>query len=67
VLYKRTLLKAITWELSGVISLSIINYLFFGSIWQSAGVAIGYGILRIFMYYLHERVWKRINWYKPKE
>ena len=63
-IYKRTLLKATTWELSGIIVLSFINYLVFGKAWSSAWVAIGYGIMRVIMYYYHERVWKHISWGK---
>lgn len=63
-LHKRTLIKATTWELSGIIVLSIINFFVFGSIWSSAWVALGYGVLRIFMYYLHERLWKKSSWAK---
>jgi len=66
-LYKRTLVKGITWEVSGIVTLTLINYFVFGKAEISFGVAIVYGVLRIFMYYLHERIWKRVKWYKPKD
>lgn len=65
-LYKRTLVKATTWELSGVIILTIINFSIFGQAGMSFTIAVGYGILRIFMYYLHERIWKKFSWYKSE-
>ena len=66
-IYKRTLMKAVTWELSGIIVLSILNYIVFGQAWSSAWVALGYGVLRVGMYYGHERLWKHICWGKQKK
>lgn len=62
--YRRTFVKGVTWEVSGVVTLTLINYVIFGRVGMSITIAIGYGLLRIFMYYLHERIWKRIKWYK---
>jgi len=62
--YKRTFVKGITWEVSGIIALTIINYVIFERVGMSITVSLGYGILRIGMYYLHERLWKKIKWYK---
>jgi adenylylsulfate kinase len=66
-LYKRTLLKGCTWELSGIITLTIINLIIFGRMGMSLTAAAIYGALRIGMYYAHERIWKKINWFKPKD
>lgn len=62
--YKRTLIKAVTWEMSGMAMLCAIAYAQTGSWWQGSIFSIGYTVLRVIMYYFHSRLWKRIKWGK---
>lgn len=63
--HKRTLIKGITWEGSGLVTLFLIMY--FGIV-PNAMVAsvwtIIYTVIRVSMYYVHERIWKRTSWGK---
>lgn len=63
--HKRTFIKGLTWECSGLIILFLIMY--FGVV-PDAIVAsmwtIVYTIVRIGMYYIHDRIWKKTSWGK---
>jgi len=68
--HKRTFVKGCTWELSGAILLALICYIYTGEAVSASLFSIGYTVLRVGMYYLHERIWKRTSWGKsslPKE
>lgn len=55
--YKRHLLKTITWRIVGTIDTMILGWLVTGDI--KLGLAIGgFEVLtKMFLYFLHERVW----------
>ena len=64
--HKRTLVKGITWEGSGLIALFLITYFGIMSNALTASIfTISYTIIRVGMYYIHERIWKRTSWGKP--
>lgn len=66
---QRSLAKAISWRLSATLDTMIISFLITGR----AKVAVSIGLVelltKIFLYYLHERVWSRISFgqVRPKE
>lgn len=64
--HKRTFVKGLTWECSGLIALFSIMY--FGIIVPDALTAsiwtVVYTAIRVGMYYIHERIWKRTSWGK---
>ncbi|MBR9702765.1 hypothetical protein GOV10_01900 [Candidatus Woesearchaeota archaeon] len=51
---KRSIVKALTWQMSGL----IILYLMTGSLTLS----FTYLTIRICMYFIHERMWQRVKW-----
>lgn len=58
----RSLLKAISWRLTGTLDTIVISFLITGRFtW-----ALSIGAIELFtkfcLYYLHERVWNRISW-----
>lgn len=63
----RSLIKSITWRITGSLDTTIISYLLTGDI----KVAISIGGIEIFtkiiLYYLHERLWNKINFGKEKK
>ena len=59
---KRTLAKAICWQISGLIMMSLIGFLFTGSISQGGMIAIVGTIVGFLSYIAHERIWARIGW-----
>jgi len=58
---KRHLAKSITWRLVGTIDTILISWLISGN--PLTGLKIGFTevITKMFLYYLHERVWFKVN------
>ena len=63
--HKRTFVKGLTWEGSGLISLFIAAYAFGLTDALTASIfTIVYTAARVGMYYIHERIWKKTSWGK---
>ena len=62
---RRSLLKAISWRVVAFVVLSIVTYIFTGSIRETGAIALVYNVLQIGIYFGHERLWDRITWGKP--
>lgn len=58
----RSFVKAVVWRLFGLIILSIISYLYLGNWHESLSISIMFNIVRFILYYVHERIWNRIQW-----
>jgi uncharacterized membrane protein len=59
--HKRHILKSITWRLIGTIDTILLGWLMTGNL--TIGLSIG-GLelfTKMFLYYLHERVWYKSN------
>jgi len=59
---KRTLAKAISWQLLGLFSMVVIGWLFTGSLTAAGTMAVVTTICGLVCYVLHERAWNRIAW-----
>ena len=59
---RRSLAKAVTWELSGLVTGCLIAYAFTGSPTTAIGISFTFFPIRLGMYFIHERIWKRIRW-----
>ena len=58
----RSIAKTISWRLTGSFSTFMISYLILGSFSVAGSIAIIQIIANTLLYYLHERVWNKINW-----
>jgi uncharacterized membrane protein len=58
----RTIIKAVSWQALGLLSMAIIGYLFTGSIMAAGSLALVTTACGAVCYVLHERVWNRISW-----
>ena len=58
---KRHLAKSITWRIVGTIDTILISWLISGN--PLTGLKIGFTevITKMFLYYLHERIWFKVN------
>lgn len=56
--------KALTWQISGLVSMMLIGYLFTGSFTASGGIALFGAAAGFVSYFLHEKVWSRVTWGK---
>lgn len=59
---KRTVAKALTWQLMGFVMMVILGYLATGSINAAGGLAVATFVVGTVTYICHERVWARIAW-----
>lgn len=57
----RSFIKAISWRVVATLTTIFLVFALTGSIMISGGVGLGEIILKTLIYYVHERVWNRIN------
>ena len=58
----RLLVKALTWQFSGLLTMTIIGYLISGSFNVGSGIALSGAIVGFVAYFAHETIWARIKW-----
>jgi uncharacterized membrane protein len=62
--HKRSVVKAVCWRALATFSTIAIVYAFTGKAALSIGVGAVEVVVKIMLYYAHERVWDRIGWGK---
>jgi len=60
----RSLAKAASWRITGTIDTFLISWLITVEILLATGIAFTEIMTKICLFWLHERVWNRINWGK---
>nr|WP_210200590.1 DUF2061 domain-containing protein [Cohaesibacter celericrescens] len=55
-------MKSITWQVMGLLSMTIVGYLFTRSISASGGIALSGAVIGFVCYFLHEKLWSHIGW-----
>ena len=63
-LKKRTLVKTITWRVTASLTTFLIAWILTGDLLIGASIGSIEAIVKIFLYYYHERIWNNINWAK---
>ncbi len=58
----RLIIKSATWQIAGLLSMTLIGFLFTGSFAASSGIAIAGSMAGFVSYFLHEVIWSRIKW-----
>jgi uncharacterized membrane protein len=58
----RSIIKSLTWRIIAVINGCLVAYLFLGNISQSLCIGIVGNVTGFILYYLHERIWNKVNW-----
>ena len=61
---KRLFFKAVTWQICGLLSMTVVGLLITGSFSTGGWIAIAGAILGFVSYFLHELVWSKGNWGK---
>ena len=59
---RRTLTKAITWQVIGFVMMAVVNYFYMGDFSQGLGLSALLTLIGLVSYYLHERLWASIRW-----
>ena len=60
----RSLIKAISWRITGTIDTFVISWIITGELKFASGIALTEVITKISLYWAHERAWNKINWGK---
>ena len=58
----RSLVKTISWRLTGSFATFIISYLILGSLSISGTIATIQIVFNTVLYFIHERIWNKIQW-----
>ena len=58
----RSLVKTISWRLTGSFSTFLISFIILGNFTIAGSIAVIQIIANTTLYYIHERCWDRIKW-----
>jgi uncharacterized membrane protein len=58
----RSMVKAISWRITGSIDTFVLSFLFTGSVKVAGSIAGAEAVTKMILYYLHERAWSVIRW-----
>ena len=58
----RLVIKSVTWQVAGLVSMTLIGFLFTSSFAASSGIAVTGAIAGFLSYFLHEIAWSKISW-----
>ncbi len=59
---KRTLVKAVVWNLIGLASMALVGLAMTGSVAVGGAMALVNTAIGLCAYVLYERIWSRIDW-----
>jgi uncharacterized membrane protein len=60
--WSKTFYKILSYRAVVTVTLAIVTFVFTGNLYQTSTIAIVFGIFATAAYYLHERLWSKINW-----
>jgi uncharacterized membrane protein len=58
----RTLIKSLTWQISGLIVMTVVTWFVTGSLVDGGAIAVSGALIGFFSYMVHERLWSRVRW-----
>ncbi|MBR9706753.1 DUF2061 domain-containing protein [Candidatus Pacearchaeota archaeon] len=59
---RRSIFKSITWRICATITTVILVYIFTGELALALSLGIVEVIVKMIVYYVHERVWIKVRW-----
>ncbi|WP_417671904.1 DUF2061 domain-containing protein [Roseibium sp.] len=59
---RRTLVKSITWQLMGIVTMTLLSYPHTRSLVEAMSLAASASLTGFFCFFLHERIWSRVRW-----
>jgi uncharacterized membrane protein len=60
--HARSFIKAITWRLTGTIDTFVLTFIITKKLKFALAISTTEVFTKIFLYYVHERVWNKIKW-----
>ncbi|WP_407496113.1 DUF2061 domain-containing protein [Pseudooceanicola sp. MF1-13] len=58
----RLLLKSATWQAAGIVTMTVIGYVFTGSVAAGSGIAVAGAVTGFVAYFVHELAWSKVSW-----
>lgn len=58
----RSITKALSWRVAGTLTTAIIVWVLTGSLKLGSIAGLADFLVKIVLYYLHERIWHKISW-----
>lgn len=58
----RSIVKAVTWQLLGLVTMTLLAWLMTGSLTAAGSLAFAAALTGFACFILHERIWARIPW-----
>ena len=58
----RSWTKSFTWRFIGIVILLPLTYIFTGKWESAAAVTLSFHLIRMILYYFHERLWEGVSW-----
>ena len=59
---KRSVIKSISWRIIASVTTSVVVFVLTGEFMLSLGAGFLDAIIKMFLYYIHERSWNKISW-----
>jgi len=63
----RSIVKGITWRIVGTVDTIILSYIILGNMNKALLIGFTEVATKIFLYYLHERLWNAVTWGRRKK
>ena len=60
--HARSIAKAVSWRLVGSMDTFVLSYLVTGNLVWAGSIASAETLTKIALFYLHERIWRRVTW-----
>lgn len=60
--HKRSIVKAVSWRITGTIDTFLISWLITGEALLASGIAGTEVMTKVALFYFHERAWSRVSW-----
>lgn len=54
--------KSLTWRVIAIVSTFVVGFVMSGSLSFAASLTIFSNLVNFILYYLHERVWLKVEW-----
>ena len=60
--HRRSFIKAATWRMTGTVDTIVLSFFVTGSFKMAASIGVAELFTKIFLYWLHERIWSKVKW-----
>jgi uncharacterized membrane protein len=64
--HKRSILKTVSWRVTGTTSTAIIAWIVTGDLMAAGTLALIQAIANTMLYYIHERIWNKTDFGRQK-